>query len=32
VDTALIDPLEVVTRRSTDVLSIEDRHVAAALN
>lgn len=28
----LIDPLEVVTRRSTDMLSIDDKHVAEALH
>ena len=28
----LIDPLEVVTRRSTDMFSIDDKHVAEALH
>lgn len=28
----LVDPLDVVTRRSTSVLAVEDRSVAAALN
>ncbi len=31
-ETALIEPLDVVTRRSTDVLSIEDKEVAEALH
>lgn len=29
---ARIDPVGVITRQSTDVLAIEDRHVAAAIN